>query len=247
MSDPDDLLLAVGDGVTRHPQGAVYPDPSPATRAAEAFCRAARDVSYHDPLRTVFARANRAIAGLNEVLGLGAAQGAHADLAGTVGAIARCQGNVLEWAYIADSGVAVVGCSGGVEWETPDDLAPLRRRRFSEFEKLTRAERHVAIRDRFRNRVAPSAEGFGVLTGEPEALGYVRTGARRLSGGEVVLVFSDGFRPFLRDRRVWGRIGAWAGGGCAAAEWHAELNRLRRHAPSRFRDEATVLSLSRNA
>jgi hypothetical protein len=167
------------------------------------------------------------------------------DFASTVGAAVQMQERGVDWAYIGDSGVALLDCTGAVEKETPDDIEPLRVR-FPKVGALPPGERHLHLRALYRNPDDPAVPGFGVLTGEPAALRYVQSGSwEGLSPTDVVVVFSDGFRPFLRNG-LGPSLALWAAHRCTDEVWADHLERVRRLQPELFTDEATLVTLTAN-
>jgi len=39
--------------------------------------------------------------------------------------------------------------------------------------------------------------GYGVITGEPEALSYVKSGRYKFSADDTVALYTDGFKPYF--------------------------------------------------
>lgn len=194
----DGNAAVVADGVTRTPHPSRgYPDPSPAAIAAQATVDAVVErLQGGGRPRDALVTANERVARINESLDLPPdVDDGPVDLAGAVAAVAVLAERVVSWAYIGDCGIAHVSAAAGLLATTPDDIEPLRHA----FPPISEPGhiRMPAIRARFRND--PTGRGFGVLTGEPAALRYVRSGTWPCVPGATVAVFSDGARPMLRD------------------------------------------------
>lgn len=195
-------LAAVADGVTRiPPPGVAYPWPSPAALAADVLIDSIKrsSPSTGRELVAALASANTRLARLNDDLGYSELFTARIDdLAGTVGAAATTSASTVDWAYIADCGVAVITAEGSLRHISPDDIAPIRPLLPSS--ELSAYERMWTIRDLYRN--TPAGPGFGVLTGEAAALRYIRAGQWPKVPGDCVVVFSDGCRPLILRKDI---------------------------------------------
>ena len=104
---------------------------------------------------------------------------------------------MLEWAHVCDAGIAVLnkngkiklkkdGCASYFQW--PHDAG---RYDFATWEFINRT---IA-----RNAVSARGKllGYGVVTGEPEALRYVESGSFRLAVSDTVVLYTDGFTPYF--------------------------------------------------
>ena len=115
------------------------------------------------------------------------------DLAGTVAAAAVTGLTTVDWTYIGDSGVGLITSDGAIRRISPDDIEPLRP--LFPPSGMCAYTRMWTIRDLYRNKVG--APGFGALTGEADALPYIRSGQWPRIPGDRVIVFSDGARPLI--------------------------------------------------
>jgi hypothetical protein len=194
-----DRIAVVADGVTRTPApGQAYPRPSPAKLAADTIVRVVGETTTR--LAATLSTANCHVRDLNAQLGLeGPYERGEDDLAGAVAAAARVFPGWVEWTYIGDSGVALLSPTGDAMHVTPDDIAPLRPS-FPSCTDMHPSDRMRIVREGYRNQDSDPA--FGVLTGETWATRFIRSGVWRGTGGCTVIVFSDGFRPLLRDRHL---------------------------------------------
>jgi hypothetical protein len=190
-------LAAVADGVTRiPPPGVAYPSPSPSALAADVLVDSIMrsSPSTAQELVAALASANTRLAYLNHDLGYSELFAARIDdLAGTVGAAATTNASTVDWVYIADCGVALITAEGALRHISPDDIAPIRP--LFPSSEVSAYERMWTIRDLYRNTLG--GPGFGVLTGEPAALRYIRAGHWPKVPGDCVAVFSDGCRPLI--------------------------------------------------
>lgn len=204
--DDDAHVFIAADGVTRDweaiRQGEVpYPDPSPATSAADAVARLALQAALcGDPLDRTLSEANDGVARVNDALGInGRCDYLKRDYAGAVAAAARIAGDTLEIAWIGDCGVAVIR-SGTLLYLTRDHLDGLTaylKENPAPFDDA----RRVYVRRDLRNKPKFYPEGravtYGVLTGEAEAIPYIETASIPLESGDVVATHTDGFRPYF--------------------------------------------------
>lgn len=205
-------IFIAADGVTRDWDAlqrgeAPYPNPSPATDAADAVAAAALDAlemtaPSEAALRYALEAANAAARAVNERWKLVENPDyLERDPAGAVAAVGWAAGNRLLCAWIGDCGIAVVR-NGALAWLSRDQLDNV----------LAHLARHPAVYDDarrvycrrdLRNRPEAGENGqpisYGVLTGEPEADAYIETATRDLLPGEVVAVHTDGFRPYFEE------------------------------------------------
>jgi hypothetical protein len=204
--DNDARVYVAADGVTRDweaiRQGETpYPDPSPATPAADAVARLALQAALcGDPLGRCLAEANDGVARVNDALGItGRCDYLKRDYAGAVAAAARVSENRLEIAWIGDCGVAIIR-AGALIYLTRDHLDGL-----TAFLKENPAPfddaRRVYVRRDLRNKPDFHPDGrdvtYGVLTGEAEAVSYIETASLTLEPDDVVATHTDGFRPYF--------------------------------------------------
>jgi serine/threonine protein phosphatase PrpC len=221
VSDSKEAFV-VADGVTRSVgDGKPYPSPSPAGMVSSFFCQKAlwkalwnpKDASLpllYEPRRlrseedifSAFSEANLGIAELNRQLGFSEnTDYFENDLAGCVAVLGVLSGSTLHYGYIGDCGLLVFD----------KDLNPIFLSDNNELGTLElfrdgrwfpgKKEKHVFMRKNFRNRPSERFMTYGVLTGEEEALSYVKTGSISLERrGDTAILFSDGIYPFIFDR-----------------------------------------------
>lgn len=233
------VAVSVADGITRDPvardfpdtkdlRGKVddllifnigYPRPSPAKDVADLFTSGfslyatSHRVTDGGVIRNIFDRLNRGpIGSFNRKIGITpqTANYAERDFAGCVacGAVIR-KGKVF-YGYIGDCGFAVINRNGRVA-KTNNEVPSKRidedlKERFGlEFRQRKGRQK---VRKVYRNNLDEELS-YGALTGEPNALEYVRAGSFELNYGDVPIVFSDGledvvvtkdFRELVRQR-----------------------------------------------
>jgi hypothetical protein len=213
LVDDKNSVFAVADGVTRDvdPKTREYPRPSPAKIAADIFCSEFVYSLNHDPenkskkdIRKAFEFANKSIDGWNKSC-MPNPNYLDRDFAGCVAAGAIIRGNVLNFSYICDCGVAIVNSNGQITTRTKDEGPAVLDRviwatDIMQGEKWENASARKKIRSLFRNKpLCPY--GFGVLTGESNAINYVRTLKVNLARGDTIFLYTDGLEPILTQKR----------------------------------------------
>ena len=199
-------VAVVADGVTRlQDKHGKYPYHSPATKAANvaALTIAKWLVSSNFfgevVIRQAFSNGNVAVKRLNEELGFwDKCDYLTKDFAGTVAACVVESNGQIHCANIGDCGVAHFSSKRKLLWHSDDDVAKARPF-FPKIEEVGLDERYIRVRRDFRNKPAAKHLTFGVLTGEPEALFYVKVESRSYILGDVVAVYSDGLAPFVLE------------------------------------------------
>ncbi len=208
--DAEKRIFVAADGVTRDWGGVLegvrpYPDPSPATDAADAAAGAVLSTLLADPageasMRRALEAANAAIREVNVQLGIAErVDWLENDLAGAVAAASTVNGDRLTAGWIGDCGVAVVR-DGRLAWLTRDQLDDVTAWLAANPGTYDDARR-VFIRSTLRNRPDHTRDGkpitYGVLTGEEGAPHYIETSTLDLRPGDVVATHTDGFRPYF--------------------------------------------------
>lgn len=218
FNDQHDLLVVViADGITRSPSSeGVYPNPSPAKLAADtAVVSASRFLSqalgagnnpYQDNpeglLREAIISANRQVGKINQRLGLTSLNVDYQarDYAGTTLTVAMVSSKQrqVSWAYIGDSPILVIGDIDENPLVNPPQTARkdfFRKKLQEELGLMDREVWRKWYRSQLRNKsyhYDGQQIGFGALTGEPEAAGFIQTGSKLLPPEAIVLVATDG-------------------------------------------------------
>ncbi|RMD66207.1 hypothetical protein D6817_04575 [Candidatus Pacearchaeota archaeon] len=216
-------IFAVADGVTRDPyeflpntrtlKGKIkfalsYPRPSPAKIASEIFTQTFPEVLRdYEPanrdekaIRDAFKEANRRIGEWN-AQHIPNPDYLLRDFAGCVAAGTHLYQGSVYLGFIADCGVAIFDNKGNVKFRTenqgPDKFGKhvWQDPRLQEIGWENPEARRIVRRD-YRNN--PSEEhSFGVLTGEENAMHYVRTARQYIHPGEFMIVYTDGLEPII--------------------------------------------------
>ena len=175
------------DGVSRDRENGIYPHPSPACRADNAFADAAQavllknsDAAPADRLKAAAYAGNKAVAAASEGF-------PSPFLPGTVGVLTLFADHKLYYAYIGDSNGILIS-NGTLSYFTTPQTAEVHRRR----KEFTSDEIRTVI---CNNPSHPC--GYGVWNGMPSAAEFLRVGELPLSAGDRVLLCTDGIDPFL--------------------------------------------------
>lgn len=232
--DEKNKIIAVADGVTRDPAQVLpnvrtlggkarfvwgYPRPSPASEAANMFCRYLPavlrnfDVKDEKAMLSSFEQVNRAIKDWNDVFLNGKdTDYTLNDFAGCVASAAVLDRDAAHFAYIADCGIAVVDGNGNLKSKTADDGPSVHGKYYHESPELKNKRWELPrtreiVRSVFRNNPAKE-HSYGVLTGEPAAIDYVKAGSFKVCPGDMLLAYSDGAADclFNNDGDINGEI-----------------------------------------
>lgn len=218
-------IYVVADGVTLLQwiiEDRPYPHPSPAGEVARIFCEAAvkaaeadyAAISSPEDIRRIFKIGNEAVAEFEVAHGRTKETVDYwtTDFFAATAALAVVKDGVVYWGSICDSYVAHIDSNGNLiepsplcdslkEAEPPpyegdpNDLAAYTRYRWSTTRNSLNAQ---------GKRI-----GYGVITGEPEALAYVAAGHFTLASGERLLVFTDGFEEYVTEPDFLALLHAW--------------------------------------
>ncbi len=216
-------IITVADGITRDPIGVPhlpsphqllaeiefvekYPRPSPAKITADTFCKSF--ISYLkkqkngsvEMISNAFSLANLKIKNLNKK------KNPHPDylerdLWGCVASAGFIQKDKLYYGYICDCGVCIFDKKGRLKFRTTNDK--------DEADKLLdfrgkdwrnpkwRADRRKEYRNNPNKKVRGKLASYGALTGEKNALFFVKTGKQKLCTGDHIFFYSDGMEKIL--------------------------------------------------
>ena len=121
------------------------------------------------------------------------------DLAGCTASGALIQGRECFYGFICDSGFAVFNDKGDLILKERDKMIDAGEN-IPGFSWLD-SERRAYFRKHFRNAPKNSVNGnlvsYGALTGESEAMRYVKTGHHDLKERELVMVYTDGLEELM--------------------------------------------------
>lgn len=205
-----DNAFAVCDGVTldhQHP----YQNPSPAAHAAklaaETLVQALKKSQGKDLLQRAFIKANRAIHCYNISMGVTyrTVDFLQKQYAATVASFGIINGHTLRWGQINDCGVMVLDHNGRIVMNQILDQKP-----YSDFIADHRRKKisieGTAAEHRFVRKYVVNSQtlhygnkliNWGVMTGQPVARYFLRTGRFVIKARQIVLFYSDGLMPFL--------------------------------------------------
>lgn len=202
------IIAAVADGVTRDLVAGKYPQPSPAKIAADLFCEIfvenlkSRDSFSSVALKNSFVAANQAIAQLNKkkIKKVDYAQNDYWTCV-AVGAVIALSN--LHWAFIGDSGVCVYDKLGKLKYRTPDDVLAAKQYINQIFGKYSGSNFKQYVRKTLRNSkkfVGGRMVSYGALTGEKEALNFIKSGSWTIEPGDNIILYTDGAEELIYSK-----------------------------------------------
>jgi hypothetical protein len=123
------------------------------------------------------------------------------DFAGCTSAGIFEKDGFLEWQFICDSGITILDQNGNLKFKTPSEGPNSIRSIDEEVRRLynsgfNESKGRRIIRSQYRNNPEEPL-AYGVLTGEKNALSYIRTGKEKLKDGDYVLVYTDGIKDII--------------------------------------------------
>lgn len=214
----DKILISVADGITRDPLGvkilednlfnkigtcATYLRPSPAKKASNLFCKSF--IEYlkkkkigDNSIKKSFEYINKKIYELNKGIKIDYLKN---DFGACVGVGVIIKNNRLYYGYITDCGLAVFDRKGKLRFKTknegPNSKGDINRdvmKKYNTNFKYPKGRK--IIRSKYRNNPSEPL-AYGALTGEKNALCYVRTGEFQLTDKDYVILYSDGMFPII--------------------------------------------------
>lgn len=127
------------------------------------------------------------------------------DYYGAVASCIKIDNSTLHYAFICDCGVIIYDKFGNIKFKTPDE-----KELYSDpyINKIgipwDLKEARVIVRRDYRNNPNNIKDNkcvsYGALTGEKEALDFIRIGKVELSLSDTVVLYSNGFTNFLTDK-----------------------------------------------
>jgi len=203
-------IFAVADGVTLGlDQNGHYPNPSGAGEVAKIFCEEVikiAEINYASfserDLEAVFKKANLSVGEYNFFYGRtkDKINFKDFDLFAATGAFIVIKDQIVYWASICDSYVAHFDALGTNKLESPKCWLRLCHNLPDNWNIITNHEREKIIRRVYRNGVNEKGEliGYGVITGEKNAVRYLNSGSFLISLGDMVAIFTDGFENYIK-------------------------------------------------
>lgn len=196
-------IFAVADGVTRRGYEGSYPNPSPARLAAQKIIDSFAELipimsqKSEESFKKVWTESNLRLQQLNKELGLWEKVDYWGnDFAGAVASCLIVEQQSFFYGFIGDCGVAQISRTGDLVWHTPNEVAHIEPYVLPD-EAAKHTDKLLEWRKEYRNNPTANHPTYGVLTGEDEAVEYIRIGKREFSSKETLVVYSDGIEPFL--------------------------------------------------
>ncbi len=205
----------VADGITRDPVDVSnfsecykeeflekYPRPSGAELAAKEICKSFSKTSGSLINRLI--ESNKSVKKLNEKY-IPKCDYLENDYYGAVASCISISDDILYYAYICDCGVIVYDKNGSIKFKTEDDKELYSD---SYINKIgfpwNLPEARVIVRRDYRNNlnniVDDKCVSYGALTGEEDAIKFIKSGQIKLEDGDIIIVYSDGFSYYLNDK-----------------------------------------------
>jgi len=167
------------------------------------------------------------------------------DIPGCAAAGAVEDNGKVSYFYIADCGIAIFDKNGDLKFRTKNEGPNSRgsidydvAKKFNTGFNAPLGRR--IIREMYRNKPG-NPLSYGALTGEKEAMSYVRTGETAIQEGEVLLGYSDGLEDMLGNpefkRILFEEIGR--------KDFGVMKERLRKFCGSKVRSEGTLVYMIR--
>lgn len=205
----------IADGITRDPIGISdfslctkqdflekYPRPSGAELAAKVICGTFSKTQ--GTLMEKLIECNKNVHILNEKY-INKCDYLQNDYFGAVASCVNIENNILNYAYICDCGIIVYDQLGNIKFQTEDD-----KEKYSDpFIKnigipWNLPEARIIVRRDYRNNLDniqnDKCVSYGAITGERDAIEFIRDGRLSLKNGDLILLYSDGFINFLHDK-----------------------------------------------
>lgn len=206
-------IFVVADGVSLKSDSNDYPKASGAGEAAKILCdtlmaeakKRYENFSTKD-LAEIFEIGNTAVKKYNNKCGRTGPESGHPtinyfdfDLFSATTAFLLLREGKAFWFSLCDSGVAVFDKNGKQLLFPPDGWEICRKNLPENWNKLNKKDRIIIRHKNYRNAVNIAGEpiGYGVANGEENAKLYLKTGEFDLNGGDVALVYTDGFENYF--------------------------------------------------
>lgn len=217
-----DDLVVVADGITRDPVGIsdfkevsfqdfldCYPRPSGAELAAKEICSVFASNHANQSLLTLIEEANKNIRLLNQKY-VPVCDYLENDYYGAVCASISIDKNILYYAYICDCGVIVYDRNGNIKFQTEDDKLKVDSYIAKSGALWNLPSGRVKVRKEYRNQPNHYIEGalasYGALTGEKEAIHFIKSGSFYLDSGDIIIVYSDGFTEYFKRNDFYDQL-----------------------------------------
>lgn len=212
----------IADGITRDPIGIKdfskcskkdliinYPNPSGAEMCAKEICKTFKE--ENGTLKEKLIKCNEAVNLLNKKY-IKECDYLENDYYGAVASCIEIKESTLKFAYICDSGVIVYDKLGNIKFQTEDDKKiysdPYKRE--AGLPPWYLSECRKIVRSKWRNNPDNIIDGkcvsFGAITGEKEAISFIKSGEIEIEKEDTILLYSDGFSEFLHEQGFINKI-----------------------------------------
>lgn len=186
-----------------------YPNPSGAEMCAKEICKTFKE--ENGTLKEKLIKCNEAVNLLNKKY-IKECDYLENDYYGAVASCIEIKESTLKFAYICDSGVIVYNKLGNIKFQTEDDKKiysdPYKRE--AGLPPWYLSECRKIVRSKWRNNPDNIIDGkcvsFGAITGEKEAISFIKSGEIEIEKEDTVLLYSDGFSEFLHEQEFINKI-----------------------------------------
>lgn len=252
----NDNEALVADGITRDPIGISdfsrcsgkeflekYPRPSGAELAAKKICESFSKSS--GTLKERLVLANRAVKELNSKY-IRVCDYLENDYYGAVAACVSICETVLNYAYICDCGIIVYDRDGNIKFKSDDDKEIYSDKYIDGMGiPWQLPETRKIVRRDFRNNLSNIVDGkcvsYGALTGEEDAISFIREGSVALDNNDIVIVYSDGLSNFLKEASFINQVLNFE-----KESFEEYINQKAREDYGKYGREKTLVILKRN-
>jgi len=199
----------IADGITRDPIGILnleeingeiskfYPRPSGAAIAANTVVETLKNTKTLTLLE-MYRKANKKVKEINEKYN-GIYDYLENDYYGTVSSSVWIKENFIEYAYIGDCGIILMDKNRNIKFESTNDVKEAKKHFDTKGIPWSNKEARKWIRKNYRNNKCEKYS-YGALTGEESALLYLKAGILKKEKGDIIILYSDGFYPFLKEK-----------------------------------------------
>jgi len=244
------ISLAVADGVTRDFIGGkpatrsfgsllkfllgYYPNPSPAKEASDIFTLTFTQTNFssRDSIEEVkmrFELANSNIRDYNKT-NFPNPNYLDRDLAGCTAAGALISNRDVFYGFICDCGIAFFDEKGNLVEKTKPEM--FSGKSLIPSFNWSNPNHRILWRSDYRNNPS-NPNSFGVLTGEPKALTYLRTNYHELKDKELIILYTDGLENILQEGKFRDNLREGAS--------RKDFSQLRRFCRKRVSSEGTAI------
>jgi len=205
-------IFAVADGVTLVVEPCdLYPCPSGAGEVARIFCKSAikhSEKTYANfqtkNILDIFSGANIEVESYNCRFNRTkkAINYFDIDYFCATAAFALASNSELFWGAIGDSRVTLKDKNGKTKFTSHDRVAPIEKLTAMKIKNPKPQEKKYFQQKNFRNKIGENGKlmGYGVISGEKEALPYVECGKVKIQKGDQLFIYTDGFTPYFKLR-----------------------------------------------